>query len=96
MCSTAELALTSSPPRTAKLNKAQRGKLAAFKSASNGMATSGLASSLAFTPVQGLELIDPSKLRAKVDDANSKWFANGTFTHVKKEAGIGKPSGSTG
>lgn len=60
------------------------------------MATSGLASSLAFTPVQGLELIDPSKLRAKVDDANSKWFASGAFTHIPKEKGIGKPSGSTG
>ncbi|KAL8286285.1 hypothetical protein RQP46_004773 [Phenoliferia psychrophenolica] len=80
----------------AKLNKAQRGKLAAFKSASNGMATSGLASSLAFTPVQGLELIDPSKLRTKVDDANSRWFASGAFTHIKKEAGIGKPSASGG
>ncbi|ORY81745.1 Nop domain-containing protein [Leucosporidium creatinivorum] len=74
----------------AKLSKMSKGRLASIKTA--GTATSGLASSLAFTPVQGLELIDPSKARAKVEDANSSWFADGAFTHVKKEKGIGKPS----
>mmetsp|Transcript_23640 Transcript_23640/g.41205 ORF Transcript_23640/g.41205 Transcript_23640/m.41205 type:complete len:110 (-) Transcript_23640:112-441(-) len=34
-------------------------------------ATNGLASSLVFTPVQGIELVDPSK---KVEEANKKWF----------------------
>jgi U4/U6 small nuclear ribonucleoprotein PRP31 len=34
-------------------------------------ATSGMASSMAFTPVQGLELVDPS---ARVKKANEKWF----------------------
>lgn len=41
--------------------------------------TSGTASSLAFTPVQGIELIDPSRQR-KVDEANAKWFKEGTFS----------------
>ncbi|GAA6064782.1 hypothetical protein JCM10212_004804 [Sporobolomyces blumeae] len=76
----------------AKLSKSAKGRIASIKT--SGTATSGLATSLAFTPVQGLELVDPSKLRSKVDDANAKWFADGAFTHVKKGDGIGKPSAS--
>ncbi|KAI5477741.1 U4/U6 small nuclear ribonucleoprotein PRP31 [Pseudohyphozyma bogoriensis] len=76
----------------AKMSKANKGRLAAFKSSQSGTATSGLASSLAFTPVQGLELIDPSRARAKASAANDSWFGDGAFTHVKKEKGIGKPS----
>ncbi|GAA5858067.1 hypothetical protein JCM1840_001027 [Sporobolomyces johnsonii] len=78
----------------AKLSKAAKGRLASIKT-SSGTATSGLATSLAFTPVQGLELVDPSKLRNKVDDANAKWFAEGAFTHVRKGEGIGKPASSS-
>ncbi|GAA5961442.1 hypothetical protein JCM21900_004010 [Sporobolomyces salmonicolor] len=78
----------------AKLSKAAKGRLASIKT-SSGTATSGLATSLAFTPVQGLELVDPSKLRNKVDDANAKWFAEGAFTHVRKGEGIGKPAPSS-
>ncbi|KAM0745807.1 Nop domain-containing protein [Meredithblackwellia eburnea MCA 4105] len=74
----------------AKLTKAQKGRLASIRTSSTSSATSGLATSLAFTPVQGLELVDPSKLRNKVKEANDKWFAEGAFTHVRKEAGIGK------
>ncbi|GAA5952409.1 hypothetical protein JCM3765_001964 [Sporobolomyces pararoseus] len=76
----------------AKLSKSAKGRLASIKT--SGTATSGLATSLAFTPVQGLELVDPSKLRSKVDDANAKWFSDGAFTHVRKGEGIGKPSSS--
>ncbi|GAA6040887.1 hypothetical protein JCM8097_003172 [Rhodosporidiobolus ruineniae] len=78
----------------AKLSKSAKGRLASVKT-SSGTATSGLATSLAFTPVQGLELVDPSKVRAKVDEANAKWFGDGdgSFTHVKKGGGIGKPAG---
>jgi len=39
----------------------------------------------------GLELVDPSKMRSKVDEANAKWFAEGAFSHVPKGGGIGKP-----
>lgn len=35
-------------------------------------ASSGTASSLAFTPVQGIELVDPSRQK-KVQEANAKW-----------------------
>ncbi|GAA5833567.1 hypothetical protein JCM9279_001563 [Rhodotorula babjevae] len=74
----------------AKLSKSAKGRIASIKPVS-GTATSGLATSLAFTPVQGLELVDPSKMRSKVDEANAKWFAEGAFSHVPKGGGIGKP-----
>ncbi|BGP32348.1 U4/U6-U5 snRNP complex subunit prp31 [Rhodotorula toruloides] len=73
----------------AKLSKQLKGRLGSIKT-TPGTATSGLATSLAFTPVQGLELVDPSKMRSKVDEANAKWFADGAFTHVQKGGGIGK------
>jgi len=41
-------------------------------------ATSGMASSLVFTPTQGIELINPlaAQERAKkVEEANKKWFS---------------------
>jgi U4/U6 small nuclear ribonucleoprotein PRP31 len=41
--------------------------------------TSGTASSLAFTPFQGIELVDPSR-QSKVEEANAKWFKEGTFS----------------
>jgi U4/U6 small nuclear ribonucleoprotein PRP31 len=69
--------------------------LTSLRTVASGTATSGLASSLSFTPLQGIELIDPGRVRAAataIPDAQAKWFGdNGTFTHVKKEAGIGKP-----
>lgn len=104
------------PLAAAKLSKSAKGRIASIKPVS-GTATSGLATSLAFTPVQGaslllppppahalvpltlalsiasagLELVDPSKMRSKVDEANAKWFAEGAFSHVPKGGGIGKP-----
>lgn len=82
------------------MSKKNTDRLAAFRSQTSGTATSGLASSLAFTPSQGMELIDPNKAKKmKLEQANngldSKWFGNnsdGTFTHIKKGGGIGKPS----
>ncbi|BGP16230.1 U4/U6-U5 snRNP complex subunit prp31 [Rhodosporidiobolus nylandii] len=42
----------------------------------------------------GIELVDPAKVRAKVDAANAKWFAEeGSFSHVPNKGGIGKPAG---
>jgi len=39
-------------------------------------ATDGLASSMVFTPVQGLELVNPDAQRERVRQANAKWFAD--------------------
>mmetsp|Transcript_23841 Transcript_23841/g.41792 ORF Transcript_23841/g.41792 Transcript_23841/m.41792 type:complete len:508 (-) Transcript_23841:313-1836(-) len=38
-------------------------------------ATNGLASSMVFTPVQGLELVNPDANRERVRQANAKWFS---------------------
>ena len=48
-------------------------------------AASGTASSIAFTPVQGLELADPGKqqeLKRKREAEDDRWFRSGTFTQV--------------
>lgn len=45
----------------------------------------GTASSLAFTPVQGLELVDPkvqAELSKKREAEQDRWFKGGTFTQV--------------
>lgn len=50
----------------------------------NGAAT-GTASSLAFTPVQGLELVDPkvqAEMSRKRKAEEQRWFSGGTFTQV--------------
>lgn len=39
-------------------------------------ATNGLSSSLVFTPVQGLELVNPNAAAERVREANNKWFNN--------------------
>ena len=36
--------------------------------------TNGLSSSLVFTPVQGLELVNPNAAAERVKEANNKWF----------------------
>ncbi|KAI7868164.1 hypothetical protein BDF14DRAFT_608002 [Spinellus fusiger] len=46
--------------------------------------TSGLASSLSFTPVQGIELIDPTAAAERVKQANEKYFGDGAFSTIKK------------
>ncbi|TYZ64925.1 hypothetical protein PybrP1_001148 [[Pythium] brassicae (nom. inval.)] len=47
---------------------------------------SGLASSLAFTPVQGIELMNPEAAKARVKAANEKYFAaNSGFVSVVKK-----------
>ncbi|KAL8729329.1 MAG: hypothetical protein Q9166_004826 [cf. Caloplaca sp. 2 TL-2023] len=50
-----------------------------------GAGTSGTASSIAFTPVQGLELVDPkikNELKRKREEEQDRWFKGGTFTQV--------------
>ncbi len=40
--------------------------------------TNGLSSSLVFTPVQGLELVNPNAAAERVREANNKWFSSQT------------------
>lgn len=56
-----------------------------MKSVNTPGTTSGLASSLAFTPVQGIELIDPTAAAERSKQAkNEKYFGDGAFSIVKK------------
>lgn len=60
-----------------------------------GSATGGTASSLAFTPVQGLELVDPkvqAELSKKRKVEEDRWFKGGTFT----QAGSGGSASNNG
>ncbi|KAG5959516.1 hypothetical protein E4U58_004963 [Claviceps cyperi] len=55
----------------------------------------GTASSLAFTPVQGLELVDPkvqAELSKKRKAEEDRWFKGGTFTQVGGRGGAGASS----
>lgn len=40
-----------------------------------GSTASGLASSMVFTPVQGMELVNPDANKERVREANRKWFS---------------------
>lgn len=47
---------------------------------------SGTASSVAFTPLQGIEIVNPKAAEKRVQEANAKYFSNQTgFFHVKKK-----------
>lgn len=63
----------------------------------SGVGTSGTASTVAFTPVQGLELVDPkvqAELKRKRDEEADRWFKGGTFTQVGNSGGA-TPSGGS-
>lgn len=56
----------------------------------------GTMSTLNFTPVQGLELVDPkvqAELKRKREAEQDRWFKGGTFTQVGGAAGASKPIG---
>ena len=58
-----------------------------LRNSSSGGATSGLASSLAFTPVQGLELENPNAPGAGKNKDSSKYFSSsGGFKSVGPKA----------
>jgi U4/U6 small nuclear ribonucleoprotein PRP31 len=42
--------------------------------AAQGQSTSGMASSMVFTPAQGMELVNPDANKERVRQANKKWF----------------------
>jgi len=55
------------------------------KAGTSGKVTSGTASSVAFTPVQGLEIVNPLAAEKKVDEANAKYFSSTSgFRSVNK------------
>ena len=71
--------------KQAKQAKQQAAKSSGSYAGSSGMQTSGLSSSLAFTPFQGLELQNPNAAAERVKAANEKYFSakGGGFASVK-------------
>lgn len=70
----------------AKLSKANKLRTAALtraaQSSQGGTQTSGTATSLTVTPVQGFELTNRAAAAARVKEANERWFAGGTFSFI--------------
>jgi len=79
---TSDRLLPSHAERQHDLSKTNRLRTAALARAANSSAqTSGTASSLVVTPVQGFELTNRAAAQ-RVKEANDRWFANGTFSFV--------------
>jgi len=67
----------------AKLSKANKLRTAALtRAAQGGSSTSGTATSLTVTPVQGFELTNRAAAAQRVKEANERWFASGNFSFV--------------
>jgi U4/U6 small nuclear ribonucleoprotein PRP31 len=67
------------------LSQAMQRRLKAYGSGSSG-GTSGLSSSLAFTPVQGIELENPEARAQKLKDLNRRYFDESQgFLQVKRK-----------
>ena len=82
----AEAVSKASKAKMSKSNRLRTQLLSKAAQNSNNPTLSGTATSLAFTPVQGIEIATPSLSAAqRVAAANDRWFGGGTFTHVKKE-----------
>jgi U4/U6 small nuclear ribonucleoprotein PRP31 len=61
------------------------------RSTVRGRETSGTASSVAFTPLQGLEIVNPQAAEKRIQEANEKYFSNvGGFMKVRKDKEVGK------
>jgi len=56
--------------------KASRKRAEQMRAAAGGQMSNGLASSMVFTPVQGMELVNPDAMKDRVKEANRKWFSN--------------------
>ncbi|KAG0255914.1 U4/U6 small nuclear ribonucleoprotein Prp31 [Actinomortierella ambigua] len=73
--------------RKGKVSNRTQERLARYGSNAGGTQTAGTASSIAFTPVQGIELVDPTAQLARVKAANEKYFGNLQFHNVGSKPG---------
>lgn len=67
------------------MSKTNKNRIAALRGSSSGL-QSGLASSVSFTPVEGIE-IRGNQTDKRVQDANASWFAEGAFSVVSRPTG---------
>lgn len=70
-----------------KVSKTNRNRLAQLRGSSSAQ-QSGLASSISFTPHQGVEFVDPTRQK-KVENANDSWFAEGQFSVASRPTAAG-------
>ncbi|KAG0046657.1 U4/U6-U5 snRNP complex subunit prp31 [Gryganskiella cystojenkinii] len=68
-----------------KVSNRMAARLAQYGTGNSGTATAGTASSIAFTPVQGIELVDPTAQAAKIKALNERYFGSGGFLNTKKK-----------
>ena len=61
----------------AKLSKVNRLRTARLNSAAQSQQTSGTATSLTVTPVQGFQLTNKAVMAQRVKEANDRWFSGG-------------------
>jgi len=66
----------------AKMSKANKLRTAALGRAASSSQSSGTATSLTVTPVQGFELTNRAAAAQRVKEANERWFSGGTFSFV--------------
>ncbi|KAL5488240.1 PRP31 [Sanghuangporus weigelae] len=78
----------------AKLSKANKLRTAAITRSAQQQ-TSGTATSLVFTPVQGFEITNHAAAAQRVKEANEKWFAKGSFSFVGQKGGGGASSSNS-
>jgi U4/U6 small nuclear ribonucleoprotein PRP31 len=75
--------------KVGKKMQARLGQISGLRTSLGKETPSGLQSSLSFTPLQGIELVNPSLNDAVREEmakkANDKWFQGGTFTQIRKE-----------
>lgn len=75
----------------ARISKTLQQKISKEKQTWGGSTTvkkqvSGTASSVAFTPLQGLEIVNPQAAEKKAQEANAKYFSStGSFVKVEKQ-----------
>ncbi|KAK0529757.1 U4/U6-U5 snRNP complex subunit prp31 [Tilletia horrida] len=83
----AQTAETRTKVKMSKRNKDRVEMLKRASASNRSGQESGTQTSLAFTPFQGIELVDPSRTAKKVEDANAKWFREGQFSILPGAAG---------
>ncbi|EJD00962.1 Nop domain-containing protein [Fomitiporia mediterranea MF3/22] len=74
----------------AKMSKANKLRTAAITR--SAQQSSGTATSLVFTPVQGFEITNHAAAAQRVKEANEKWFAKGMFSFAGQKGGASSSS----
>ena len=61
--------------KAAQMNRQGLAVASSSLDSNNANRSNGMASSMVFTPVQGMELVNPDAMKDRVKEANRKWFS---------------------